>query len=163
MIDITTGKKCQPCPLRQTNQKLRTQESFALSPLLTHVLLVQLQLWCLQPLPVQAANFTEPPVADIVRQRGYIAETHRLHTTDGYILSLVRVLNPLIEQGKRGLANRRPILFVPGESANGAIFVVNSANAAPKDYSQYDANQMTVESLIRILSDDPSSHSLALF
>lgn len=101
-------------------------------------------------------------VAETIRLRQYIAEEHHVTTTDGYIIQLVRMLNPLINEGKRGLEGKKPVLMIHGIEGSGALFVSNSIDARPKDYTKLNVSQISEESLNQLLSVDPNSNSLAM-
>lgn len=99
---------------------------------------------------------------EIIRLRGYLAEEHLLITPDGYILTLVRATNPLINEGRSGLPNKDPILFVHGSFSAASIFVLNGIGAQPKDYSHLDAGSMSQDELEDLLKDDPGAGALPL-
>lgn len=106
-------------------------------------------------------------VAEMVRLRNFTAEEHYVTTTDGYILQLVRMLNPLVGatgngSSKIASSKKLPILFIHGAKATGALFVANSINARPKDLSQLDAGKMSIANLTDLLLDEPASKSLPM-
>lgn len=41
-----------------------------------------------------------PPLDEIVTSRGYVFEEHKVDTSDGYILTIHRIKNPLVSNGK---------------------------------------------------------------
>lgn len=99
-------------------------------------------------------------IARIVRSIGFIAEDHRLVTRDGYILTLVRILNPIINEGRSGLPGKRSILFVPGESASGSVFLAGYERVEPKDLSKLDIHDEQVQA--SLASSEESTRVLPL-
>lgn len=107
---------------------------------------------------INGYDMVHATTADIIRSRGYIAEDHFVTTTDGYILNLVRALNPLLKDRK--IKNRRPLLCIHGWTFSVKYFVVNSINARPRDYSNLDAGEIDLDNLKQLLLRDPSKNSL---
>lgn len=96
-------------------------------------------------------------IAEIAELRKYESEEHYVTTTDGYIIQVTRVRNPLITDYSRKL----PVLIIHGLLSSGTNFVASSANARPRDYSHLNATQMSEEQLQALLEDDPSANSMA--
>lgn len=96
-------------------------------------------------------------VAELVELRGFIAKNHYVTTTDGYILNVVEVINPEINE-----PNKIPVLFIHGTVTNGKCFLINSAGAKPRDYSNLNASSMSFEELENILGNDPTANTLPL-
>ncbi|KAI1286348.1 putative lysosomal acid lipase/cholesteryl ester hydrolase [Halotydeus destructor] len=57
-------------------------------------------------------------ICDIIESRGYVCEVHKVTTSDGYILTLQRIVNP-----KRKTAGK-PVLLQHGRLASGIIWVL---------------------------------------
>lgn len=98
----------------------------------------------------------------IARLRGYVAEDHYVTTKDGYILSLARITNPLINNGKRGASDKDVILCIHGIFVDGSLFVINSEGVQPRDYSKYNISSMNDNQIQSLLAGDPAQRSLAL-
>jgi len=65
-------------------------------------------------------------VEQIVTKRGYQFETHQVTTTDGYILKLHRVINPIRKK-------RKPVLLVHGTFASSRQWVVADVDGSLGD------------------------------
>lgn len=59
-------------------------------------------------------------IYEIIKSRGYGYETHRVITDDGVLLTLVRIINPLVK------TKGRPVVFHHGLIASGADFLIGS-------------------------------------
>lgn len=110
----------------------------------------------------QDINYDKLTLVDIIKKRGYDAEEHSVTTKDGYILTLTRILNPLIKRDSQLVAHKAPILFMPGETATGGMFVANSKNVQPKDFTNIDAKKLSLLDLEQSFENEPSAKSLAL-
>jgi pimeloyl-ACP methyl ester carboxylesterase len=100
--------------------------------------------------------------SQILRARGFHAQDHHFVTKDNYRIRLTRGLNPLINRGQSGRADKIPILFVHGilESAN--VFLINSFGATPKDFGDVDLAGESLDEVIARLAAEPSAKSLPL-
>lgn len=98
----------------------------------------------------------------LIEHRGFIAESHRVEPAFGYNLSLVRILNPKINDGLSGVAGKEPILFIHGIMESGKSFIINSIGAKPRDLSSCIAGQYSLNELVELLKDDPATNSLPL-
>lgn len=97
--------------------------------------------------------------SQIVELRGYIAINHYVTNKDGYIINLVEVRNPKINNGE-SIGPKEPILFVHGTLVSGSFFIINSVGARPKNYAHLDAGSMGDGDLMKLLANDPTSNSL---
>lgn len=91
----------------------------------------------------------------IIVRRKFETKTY-LVRSDGHDLELIRIVNPAIEGPKR-----RPTLFVHGWAASSGIFVANSADVRPRDYSNIDIRHTSLDNLIRLLANEPAKDCLA--
>lgn len=98
--------------------------------------------------------------AEICRLRGFIGIEYYLTTSDGYILQIVRCLNPLYNGGKSGLANRDVLLFFHGILTNAKFFLVNSVGAHPENDCDIDFGQISEADFIVKFESNPNSKSL---
>lgn len=101
--------------------------------------------------------------ASLVEKAGYVPEVYNLPTQPGYVINLVRVVNPLISR-KKILEKRllKPILLVHGliESAN-TWLVMGYLHGKPQDWSRFDANKLSQKHLRHLIGSDRTSRSLA--
>ena len=58
---------------------------------------------------------------ELIRARGFGCETHTVQTKDGYILTLKRIVNPLIK--KNGLETK-PLLLMHGMGGDSSSFII---------------------------------------
>ena len=63
-------------------------------------------------------------VPGLITSRGFRLETHHVTTTDGYILTIHRIINPLLPIAARRQA--RPVMLQHGLLSSGRDFIVNS-------------------------------------
>lgn len=99
--------------------------------------------------------------SELVKLHGYNATDFFITSQDGYILNLVRVTNPLINNGQRGHNNKEVILFVHGTGTSGSSFIIRGSGIEPKNLAHIDAGKMPLETLIEQFNDEPASKSLA--
>lgn len=92
--------------------------------------------------------------AQIVELRGYISQVYRVKS-DKHELELVRVINP-----KTSGPSRKTILFIHGFMSNANIFLINSADARPRNLTNLDVKNASIDDLSSILARDPASKSL---
>lgn len=95
--------------------------------------------------------------SQLVELRGYIAIDHTV-TSQGYLLNLVEVLNPEVPGGFN--ESKSDILFIHGLSSNANCFMLNAAEARPKNYADLNVNSMDEKQLLKMLRSDPSAKSL---
>lgn len=95
---------------------------------------------------------------DILRMRGYIATDHFMTTPDGYIINMIRATNPLI--GVARTRKKDPLLCIHGITVSSKVFVVNSVDARPKNYSRLNAASLGSRNLGILLKDDPAANSI---
>lgn len=100
--------------------------------------------------------------SEMIRLRGYHATDYYITSEDGYILNLVRACNPLLSNcGSEGQENKVPLLLVHGTGTSANSFVVRSTDIEPKNFANFDANKLSLESLIEQFEKEPASKSLA--
>lgn len=75
---------------------------------------------------------THRNVSEIIRSRGFEVEEHDVETKDGYILTVHRIVNPLIAEGER--ANLKPVLLQHGLMSSSVDWVINSVNVRPSKF-----------------------------
>ena len=109
-----------------------------------------------------ASDYLPPGVdtAQLLRRRGYVAQQHYVTTSDGYVLSLVRGTNPLINEGLGCKKGKKPILFIHGPLVSAPVWLANSANVWPRDFSSLNISLLGMELLELTLSNEPSTNSL---
>uniref|UniRef100_A0A6G1S378 Putative lipase C16A3.12c n=1 Tax=Aceria tosichella TaxID=561515 RepID=A0A6G1S378_9ACAR len=100
--------------------------------------------------------------SQILRARGFLTEDHDIITKDNYTIRLTRALNPLINKGKRGLRKRIPIIITHGILESFNVFVVNSAGARPKNFSNSSLADLTVTGAWARHAFEPSAKSLPM-
>lgn len=69
-------------------------------------------------------DFVARAQAKLARSHGYLADHHWATTEDGYLLSLFRVRNETAMLPAPGLAEKSPVLIMPGLACNAAIWVL---------------------------------------
>lgn len=116
--------------------------------------------------PKKQEYFQKPgaPVSEIIRARGYLSEDHTIVTEDGYVLTMTRCMNPLIDRKRGRCLGRRPFLFVHGTLIDASTFAMNSFDVEEaKDFSDVDVDSMSEKELIEKFNDEPSAKSLVFF
>lgn len=63
-------------------------------------------------------------VPQIIRRHGYRVESHIIVTSDGYMLTLIR-----IPGSKDGQTNNQPVLLQHGAMADSSSFILNGNNS----------------------------------
>lgn len=76
------------------------------------------------------------PQAQLIKMRGFIAEEHSVVTEDGYILHVVRIINPLAQRSHL----KRPVLFNHGLLESSTIWLINSKSVKPMGYPPINAD-----------------------
>lgn len=71
-------------------------------------------------------------VAEIIESRGFRAQEFDVETRDGYILTIQRVVNPLVEPGHR--AHLKPVILQHGLMSSSVDWVINSVDVRPAKY-----------------------------
>lgn len=102
--------------------------------------------------------------SEVLRLRGYLAIDHIVPTQDGYALNLVEARSPLIDYDNNpDLVNKEPVLFIHGTLFNATCFINDTPKpASPKDYSCYNASQMSREDIEALYRGSPNAESLVL-
>lgn len=72
---------------------------------------------------------THRNVSEIIRSRGFEVEEHEVVTKDGYILTIQRIVNPLVDAKER--ANLKPVIMQHGLMSSSVDWVINSVNVRP--------------------------------
>lgn len=91
----------------------------------------------------------------IAKLRGFDAQNHYVTSKDGYIINVVRIA-PVRK------TNKRPVLFNHGSTQSSTYFMTNSVGASPKDWSNLDANSMSISDLEALLINEPNSKCMPL-
>lgn len=84
------------------------------------------------PHPVRAPplSLCRPPTIDqqasIIRQAGFQSESYKSVSTDGYITELTRLINPLVDAGKR--LKSPPVVLYGGPTVSSIAFLMASSN-----------------------------------
>lgn len=84
---------------------------------------------------------THRNVPEIIKSRGFQVEEHDVTTKDGYILTVHRIVNPLIEEKDR--AQLKPVIMQHGLMSSSVDWVINSVNVRPSKFprdSSTDSN-----------------------
>lgn len=100
--------------------------------------------------------------AQILEARGFLAKEFFFTTEDNFELSIIRARSPIINNGRGGLANKEPILFIHGTIVSSSIWVTNSRGARPRDFTGVQVNSSSLEQLIEQVGSDPGSFSLPI-
>jgi lysosomal acid lipase/cholesteryl ester hydrolase len=82
---------------------------------------------------------TDKQTPELVRSRGYVCEEHFLKTTDGYILGLHRIVNPMMKE--RG----RPVLLWHGLLSSSRDFIINDGKGFINDTTKATGNNLGFE------------------
>lgn len=100
--------------------------------------------------------------SELIRSKGFLGVDHDLKVNSRYTLNLVRIGNPLINNGTGKDPRKRSILFIHGILGSSNMFLTNSQGANPKDISQIDIPSLTDLQLNAMVNEDPTSKSLPL-
>lgn len=78
----------------------------------------------------------------LIESRNFKAESHFITTADGYILQLIRIVNPFL----RDRSNLKPVLLFHGFQCSGSLWIVASNGTLMSDghYYEYDGNNQLV-------------------
>lgn len=95
----------------------------------------------------------------VVEIQGYKAIEYNLTTTDGYILSLVEVINPLVDE--EDTLDRDPILFLHGSLTTANFFIALAKKPKPRNLVHAIKSNASLRTLKQLLQNDPASKSLA--
>lgn len=71
-------------------------------------------------------------VSEIIRSRQFLAEEYDVVTQDGYILTIQRIVNPLIEADLR--PSLKPVILQHGLMSSSVDWVINSVDIRPQPY-----------------------------
>ena len=107
----------------------------------------------------------ERPAIDvdkILQERGFLTSSFDVLTKDGYILNVIRARNPLFKEWNKEPCPK-PILFIHGTLSLGTMWLSQSANARPKDFTAIDAASASEEQLHLIFGAEPSARSMPIF
>lgn len=89
-----------------------------------------------------ACNNTDPDrhrtVAQIIESRGFRAQEFDVVTRDGYILTIQRIVNPLVSAEQR--ANLRPVIMQHGLMSSSVDWVINSPHVRPSRWPRAEHN-----------------------
>ncbi|KAH9528017.1 Alpha/beta-hydrolase lipase region, variant 2 [Dermatophagoides farinae] len=77
---------------------------------------------------------TDRDIYQLIESRGFKYESHFVQTKDGYILQLVRLINPFINGTKR--RRLKPILLQHGFQCTGSLWLI-AANGTLDRYGNY--------------------------
>lgn len=100
-------------------------------------------------------------VSEMIRSRGFEAEEHDITTKDGYIITIQRVINPLVAKEYR--ARKRPVILQPGVSITGADYIINSVYVRPAPWPKEEQAQMSDSELSDAAKDQRHPRSLAFY
>lgn len=68
-------------------------------------------------------------VPELIESRGFLSQTHEVHTEDGFILVLHRIVNPFLSDIKRKREHHlKPVLLAHGTANHGGHWLLNSAD-----------------------------------
>ncbi|XP_075680513.1 lipase member K-like [Dermatophagoides pteronyssinus] len=81
-------------------------------------------------------------IFQLIKSRGFEFEQHFVTTSDGYILQLVRIINPKIIDDRQPNKHGKPIILFHGFQLTGSSFLVTSAGRLMNDghYYEFDEN-----------------------
>lgn len=111
---------------------------------------------------------TKRNVSEIIRSRGFLAEEYDVVTNDGYILTVHRIVNPLVVAGSK----LKPVILQHGLMSSSVDWVINSVDVRPSKWPRSanestegatDAADNTIEGhQRRQLADDSQEHPNSL-
>lgn len=78
--------------------------------------------------------------SEIISSRGFIPESHTVVTTDGYILTVFRIINPYLQQNRT--TNLRPIYLQHGLFGNSDDFLLNRVGFLGSDGIYIEGNNL---------------------
>lgn len=82
-------------------------------------------------------------VSQIIRSRGFEAEEYDVITRDGYILTIQRIINPLVEAGARPLL--KPVILQHGLMTSSADWVLKSTGVRPGIWPKRATGEYEIE------------------
>lgn len=92
--------------------------------------------------PEDPINITDPDrnrnVVEIIRSRGFEAEEYDVTTKDGYILTIQRIVNPLIKPEDR--VRMKPVIMQHGLMSSSVDWVINSLHVRPTPWPNREAH-----------------------
>lgn len=85
---------------------------------------------------VQCKGYKDPDacrnVSEIIRSRGFIAEEYDVTTKDGYVLTIQRVVNPLVDLAHK--PKMKPVILQHGLMSSSVDWVINSLHVRPSKW-----------------------------
>lgn len=99
-------------------------------------------------------------VTEVIRSRGFQAEEYDVVTRDGYILTIQRIVNPLLSPEARKRA--KPVIMQHGLMSSSIDFVINSPNVRPSQWppAKPEATPASKRNSIDTSEDDDDYDSL---
>lgn len=108
-----------------------------------------------------AHELLELTTTEMIRSRGYLAEDHYFLTSDGFVINMIKAINPTIKD-KRVVRRKSAVLLLHGITTSAKCFMMFSAGATPRDLSNLSANLIEKKDLAKLLADDDSAKSILL-
>ena len=88
---------------------------------------------------------------ELIQSRGFHTQIHKVTTSDGYILSMFRIINPNIDPSKNKTPKKTPVLIQPGIFSDSTFFLIASLDG------KLLPNNMFIEDHGKIITNcDPS-------
>lgn len=94
----------------------------------------------------------------VVEIQGYRAVEYSLTTSDGYILSLVQVINPKISENET--LDKDPILFLHGSLTTANFFIALAKKPRPRNLVNAIGPDADLDALKELFKGDPTAKSL---
>lgn len=98
-------------------------------------------------------NVTKDPdtnrnVSQIIQSRGFQAEEYNVITKDGYILTIQRIVNPLVKAEFR--RQLKPVIMQHGLMSSSVDWVINSVDVHPEPYpSENEEDKLSVSNRVK--------------
>lgn len=116
---------------------------------------------------IDCTKYTDPDacrnVSEIIRSRGFIAEEYDVITKDGYILTIQRIVNPLVDPAYK--SKMKPVILQHGLMSSSVDWVVNSLHVKPSKWpiSEEGSEEEVEDETINETETDPDQeHPRAL-
>lgn len=101
---------------------------------------------------------TKRNVSEIIRSRGFEAQEYDVVTKDGYILTIQRIINPLVEPSVR--PTLKPVILQHGLMSSSVDWVINSVDVKPSRFPQTSAPEEPAEAGTDDEEDAPGPNTI---
>lgn len=115
---------------------------------------------CLDDVQSEACGELDPDakrnVSEIIRSRGFECEEFSYTTRDGYILTVQRIVNPLVSASYR--KKLKPVILQHGLMSSSVDWVINSVKVRPTKFPGVDKDKKSADSTEENITGDSQEH-----